>query len=112
MEGRAAQITAVMALFLGLSWIFVALRCWVRIKMTKSFAIDDWLTLASLVNSPSKVYMFLLRGMFDSQLTTIHSLGVIHNLRRIRLHGQSLGHRPAYGDTQATCYSIGHEGTL
>jgi len=48
MEDRSSQITGVMVLFLTLAWIAVPLRCWVRIKITKSFAVDDWLTIISL----------------------------------------------------------------
>lgn len=50
-ENRGPQLTVVLVLFLILSWITVPLRLWVRVKLTKSFALDDWLTLATLVSA-------------------------------------------------------------
>jgi hypothetical protein len=49
-EDRGPQLAAVAILFLTLAWIFVSLRCYVRIVMIKSFGIDDWLAVASLVS--------------------------------------------------------------
>jgi len=50
MDDRGPQLEAVVGFFLALSWITVALRCWVRIKLVKAFAIDDWLCLVTLVS--------------------------------------------------------------
>ncbi|KAF1985766.1 hypothetical protein K402DRAFT_100134 [Aulographum hederae CBS 113979] len=51
MEGdRGYQLDAVLITLLVLTFVTVALRCWVRIKIVKAFAIDDWLTLATLLS--------------------------------------------------------------
>lgn len=50
MDNRAPQVEAVIIIFLILSWVSVTLRCWVRTKIIKAFAYDDWLTLISLVS--------------------------------------------------------------
>ncbi|KAL3427053.1 hypothetical protein PVAG01_00562 [Phlyctema vagabunda] len=47
-NNRGPQIEAVAILFLALSIIFVALRCYVRAVMMKGFGLDDWLSLAAL----------------------------------------------------------------
>lgn len=44
-----SQIIGVPAFLLGLAWMSVLLRCWVKIKIVKSFTIDDWLLLFSVV---------------------------------------------------------------
>ena len=54
-EDRGPQLAAVAILFLTLAWIFVSLRCYVRTVMIKSFGIDDWLAVASLVSRASFV---------------------------------------------------------
>jgi len=43
------QLDAVVLLFLILSWITVLLRCYVRIRIIKSFSVDDYLILITLV---------------------------------------------------------------
>lgn len=48
-ENRGPQVAATASMFLALSWITVALRCYVRGYLTKSFGLDDWLALAALV---------------------------------------------------------------
>jgi hypothetical protein len=45
---RGADIEAVAILFLTLSWIFVGLRCYVRLFIKKLFRVDDWLAVATL----------------------------------------------------------------
>jgi hypothetical protein len=47
-ENRGPQVHAVLIPFIILSWIVVGLRCYVKLFMTKSFKIDDWLALAAL----------------------------------------------------------------
>lgn len=49
MESRGPEILAVIVLFLVLSWLTVLARCWVRVKMIKAFALDDWLLLVTLL---------------------------------------------------------------
>jgi hypothetical protein len=55
-ENRGPQLIGVIILFLALSWIAVPLRMWVRIKIIKSFALDDWLTLVTLVSIAVNFY--------------------------------------------------------
>jgi hypothetical protein len=47
-QDRGPQLHAVVILFLALAWITVAIRCYVRISMIKSFSIDDYLALVTL----------------------------------------------------------------
>ena len=41
------QLVAVATTFLVLTYISVAVRCFVRIRITRAFAADDWLMLVS-----------------------------------------------------------------
>jgi hypothetical protein len=43
-------VTIVMGLFLALSWITIALRCYVRIFVQHFFGADDALAIAALVS--------------------------------------------------------------
>jgi len=49
MENRGPELAAVLILFLIITWLIVALRCHVRVRMLKSFGLDDWFMVASLV---------------------------------------------------------------
>ena len=49
-EDRGPQVAAVAILFLTLSWVAVSLRVYVRTMLMKSFGMDDWLAVASLVS--------------------------------------------------------------
>jgi len=49
MESRGPELQAVIISFLILSWVTVLARCWVRIKMIKAFALDDWFTVLTLL---------------------------------------------------------------
>jgi len=84
-KDRGPQLAAVAILFLTLTWIFVSLRCYVRTVMMKSFGMDDWLAVASLVSwassfcrSSRKSFVPLdeLRALFCSRTSveccTIH----------------------------------------
>jgi hypothetical protein len=48
-ESRGSEVEAVAIGFLVLTWVFVLLRCYVRVFMTKGFGPDDWLAFASQV---------------------------------------------------------------
>lgn len=55
MEDRGHQILAVNILFLVLSWVTISLRVYVRAGMLKSFGMDDWamvVTVVSLIYIP------------------------------------------------------------
>jgi len=44
------QLNGIAGTGLGLSWITVAARCYVRAIMIKKFGYEDWFSLASLVS--------------------------------------------------------------
>jgi hypothetical protein len=47
-DNRRPEVETVIISFLVLSWVTVLARCWVRIRMIKAFALDDWLTVLTL----------------------------------------------------------------
>lgn len=49
MSDRSLELEIPLVLFLVLSWLTVSLRCYVRIYMVKSFAIDDYFIIAALL---------------------------------------------------------------
>lgn len=50
-ENRGHDLVVVTTIFLVLSWIAVCSRTCVRLFITKTFAVDDWLMLASIVRN-------------------------------------------------------------
>ena len=56
------QLVAVAITFLTLTYISLALRCFVRIKITRAFAADDWLMLVAQVIFTLSC-SFILRGV-------------------------------------------------
>jgi hypothetical protein len=50
MQDRALQLFAVTLVCLILTWITVPLRCFVRARLNKSFGLDGWFMVASLVS--------------------------------------------------------------
>lgn len=48
-RNRAPEVESVAAVFLTLTWITSALRCYVRGVMAKSFGIEDWLAMLAQV---------------------------------------------------------------
>jgi hypothetical protein len=48
-ENRGPQVAGVAGFFLGFAWIAVALRCYCRALVVKSFGLDDWLCFLSMV---------------------------------------------------------------
>jgi hypothetical protein len=49
MEDRSQQVLAVALVFIILAWITVGLRVYVRAFMLRTFALDDWLIVVTLV---------------------------------------------------------------
>lgn len=49
MEDRSQQVLAATLIFITLAWIAVGLRVYVRAFMLRTFALDDWLIVLSLV---------------------------------------------------------------
>jgi hypothetical protein len=60
-EDRGPQVAGVAIGFLTCTWVFVALRCYVRVFMTKAFGTDDWLSVISLVSSHTKIQLAYLK---------------------------------------------------
>jgi hypothetical protein len=56
LAGRSLSVFVVTAIFLGLSFIAVCLRCFVRIKLVKAFGWDDGLMVFAMVNNDSPLY--------------------------------------------------------
>ncbi|KUJ09767.1 uncharacterized protein LY89DRAFT_276909 [Mollisia scopiformis] len=62
---RAPEVDVVAALFLTLTWVTTALRCYVRGFMAKSFGIEDWFAiLAQLLFTLTAI--FVLEGISHS----------------------------------------------
>lgn len=53
LEGRSQTIFVVTTIFLGISFIAVCLRCFVRLKIVRAFGWDDTLMVFAMVNGPS-----------------------------------------------------------
>ncbi|KAF2092831.1 hypothetical protein NA57DRAFT_17324, partial [Rhizodiscina lignyota] len=49
-DNRGGELVAILIVLLSSSVVFMALRCYVRIWIIKSFAADDWLALGTLVS--------------------------------------------------------------
>lgn len=49
LEGRSQTIFIVTTVFLGLSFISVCLRCFVRLKLVRAFGWDDGLMVFAMV---------------------------------------------------------------
>jgi hypothetical protein len=54
-NNRGPEAAAVAILFLVTSWLAVMLRVYVRGVMTKSFGMDDYLAIVTLVNTLQSV---------------------------------------------------------
>lgn len=67
LQERALTIAIVNFVFLGISTIFFALRCWVRMSRN-AFGLDDWLLALGWV-------MFVINVAF-STMAAFHGLGV------------------------------------
>ena len=50
-NSRDPLVIGVITLLLALSWITVPLRVYVRARMIKWFAIDDWMAVVTLVSN-------------------------------------------------------------
>ena len=64
MENRGPEVVAVVIAFLVLTWVTVALRCYVRIILKPPFRISDVLSVASLVCAP--IYMMRVSSINQS----------------------------------------------
>ena len=67
-----------LGLFLGLSWLFVLLRCYVKAFISKSWAADDFLLIVSAV----RINNYLGTATTDQFLDLLHNLRSLFPLRR------------------------------
>jgi len=42
-----------------IAWFFVLLRCFTRVKIVKSFGLDDWLIVVSIVSLKAQKHRYL-----------------------------------------------------
>jgi len=90
MEDRSQQVLAVGLIFIILAWITVGLRVYVRAYMLRTFALDDWLIVVTLVR--------LVISPFLNELTL---LGTVYGLFDLSIWRRRLWHREAYGGFEA-----------
>lgn len=74
LEGRSKTIFIVTTVFLGISFIAVCLRCFVRLKLVKAFGWDDALMVFAMVIKWSWLYAGLSWFLFFLDLLTIFFL--------------------------------------
>jgi len=55
MSDPGKQLVALCVAFGVIAWFFVFLRCFVRFKIVKSFGLDDWLMILSMVSLVSGI---------------------------------------------------------
>ncbi|OTB20559.1 hypothetical protein K445DRAFT_362705 [Daldinia sp. EC12] len=48
LDDRGPELAVVVAVFLGLSFVTVALRCYVRAHILKAFQVEDWVAVAAM----------------------------------------------------------------
>jgi hypothetical protein len=56
MSDRGTRIAAVTIALYTLSLVAVSVRCYVRVRLTRSFGYDDWLIVTTLVRLRSKAF--------------------------------------------------------
>ena len=66
MEDRSHQILAVNILFFVLSWVAISLRVYVRAGMLKSFGMDDWAMVVTVVSIIYIPILLCTRALFVS----------------------------------------------
>jgi hypothetical protein len=89
------ELVGVASAFLGLSSFAVLLRFYVRLRITKSFAADDWLMLVSQVTTHDAYYSQFSRLLIPLKIVFILSctfilVGVHSGLGR---HNKSLSQK-------------------
>lgn len=81
------RIAAVLGLFLGLAYLFVSLRVYVKTFLSKSWGADDTLLLVSLVK------LTILGSCYEVQASNAFLLGLLHHLRCMLIVRSSLWNR-------------------
>lgn len=74
LEGRSTAIFTVTVIFLGLSFIAVSLRCFVRIKLVKAFGWDDALMVFAMACSGPNEYCFRHMLTYPQALNILFAL--------------------------------------
>lgn len=82
LEGRSQAIFIVTTVFLGLSFIAVCLRCFVRLRLVRAFGWDDGLMVFAMVISPSRHR--------NDAVEIDQRLGIEHFVRAVRDHWCSI----------------------
>lgn len=78
LKGRSEAIFIVTIIFLGLSFVAVCLRCFVRLKLVKAFGWDDALMVFAMVCSGSN-------GLYSIYANL--SVGIEYSICIMRYHG-------------------------
>lgn len=103
---RGPQVSGVAGFFLAITWVTVALRCYCRAIVVKSFGVDDYLAVLSQVGPP-------LRGIPPPQLNkTDDKIATLHFLLRFCYYGGSLRHGATCGQHQTGRSSTRSEGMI
>lgn len=99
LEGRSKSIFIVTTVFLGISFIAVCLRCFVRLRLVKAFGWDDALMVFAMVNeSPcfaSKVVSGFSELLTTSSLVSQCSFCAVWNHWLIIWNGSEITRAPA-----------------
>jgi len=66
-EDRSQEVAGVAGFFLALSTVSIALRCYCRIKVVKSFGWDDWFAVLAYVS----LHFIHISCGFESDLTMV-----------------------------------------
>lgn len=83
-DNRGPEVRIVILSFLIASWVTVLARCWVRVKMIKAFAWDDWLTVLTLLLFT--IYSsFVLVGVNEGCGRHVHDLAVKQRVNAMRV---------------------------
>jgi hypothetical protein len=59
-DNRGPELVVVLGLFLAFSWVFTALRVYVRLMISKNWGSDDTILLAALVCEPPQFQLKIL----------------------------------------------------
>lgn len=85
LSGRSTAIFIVTTVFMGISFIAVCLRCFVRLRLVKAFGWDDALMVFAMV---------IRRDLCMVGAVANGSLGLECIVRPVRDHGRLVWHRP------------------
>ncbi len=96
-------VAGVLGLFLALSWIFVSLRVYVKAFLKKSWGMDDYLLIISLV-SCHKLSQLSIAPTW-SRFINIYELDILFHILCLRCYGYTLWNRPTHDRYPKTRHS-------